>query len=66
MDGAAAKNDLEAMGQSAHRLKGSAASFGALRLGDVSAAVEQAAKAGDLPSALARMPELSALCRESL
>jgi PAS domain S-box-containing protein len=66
LDGAAAENDLEAMGQYAHRLKGSAASFGALRLSDVSAAIEQAAKAGDLTRALDRMPEFRALCKESL
>jgi CheY-like chemotaxis protein/HPt (histidine-containing phosphotransfer) domain-containing protein len=66
LDGAAAENDLAAMAQSSHRLKSSAASFGALGLSRATAAIEQAAKAGDLPDALARMPELRALCKESL
>jgi PAS domain S-box-containing protein len=63
---AAAANDVTAMAQSSHRLKGSAASFGALGLGRVTAAIEQAAKAGDLRGALAQMPKFRDLCKESL
>jgi HPt (histidine-containing phosphotransfer) domain-containing protein len=66
LDGAAAENDLEEMGRSSHRLKGSAASFGALLLSRVSAEIEKAAKANDLASALARMPKLRTLYEESL
>ena len=52
LEGAADRSDLNAMAQAAHRLKSSAASFGAIRLSQVVASIEQAARTGQPKAAL--------------
>ena len=65
LDGAADRSDLNAMAQASHRLKSSAASFGAVRLSQVVAAIEQAARAGQAEAALGSMVEFRQLATAS-
>jgi HPt (histidine-containing phosphotransfer) domain-containing protein len=53
------------MAQSAHRLKSSAASFGATRLSQATASIEAAARAGDFSAAAGRMDEFRRLSEAS-
>jgi CheY-like chemotaxis protein len=65
LEAAARSTDQEAIAKAAHRLKGSAASFGATRLSRVVAAVEQAARGGDGETVMGSMGELLELVRTS-
>ncbi|MBN2232908.1 MAG: Hpt domain-containing protein, partial [Deltaproteobacteria bacterium] len=47
----AARNDVAAVERQAHTIKGAAANIGGDALGNAAAAVEQAARKGDLPTA---------------
>jgi len=58
--------DLEALEEEAHTLKGSAATFGAAELGQRAAAVEQACLDGDGPRAIALARSLSAIAEVAL
>jgi CheY-like chemotaxis protein len=66
LEGAADSADLDAMSQAAHRLKSSAASFGAGRLSRLTESIEQAAKAGNSATALDHMGEFRSLSKASL
>ena len=66
LDTASGRSDLDALGKAAHRLKGSAASFGATRLSTALAELEQAARSGDINTALEHMPRVSDLARDTL
>jgi len=57
--------DLAGMAQAAHRLKGSAASFGAVQLSRVPASVEQAARSGDGEAAMAALRGCLGLAMDS-
>jgi HPt (histidine-containing phosphotransfer) domain-containing protein len=57
--------DLDSIARAAHRLKGSAASFGATRLSQVVAATEQAARRGESAPVMAAMRELLELASAS-
>jgi len=65
LESAANTADLAAMAQAAHRLKGSAASFGAVPLSGVLASVEQAARRGDSEAAMAALNGCLGLARDS-
>jgi CheY-like chemotaxis protein/HPt (histidine-containing phosphotransfer) domain-containing protein len=65
LESAANTADLAAMAQAAHRLKGSAASFGAVPLSRVLASVEQAARRGDSEAAMATLNGCLGLARDS-
>jgi len=65
LESAADTADLAAMAQAAHRLKGSAASFGAVPLSGVLASVEQAARRGDREAAMAALNGCLGLARDS-
>ena len=65
LDDAAGRADLDAMAQAAHRLKSSAASFGATRLSQVVASIEQAARAGQADAAVESMGDFRELARAS-
>ena len=60
------RSDLDALGKAAHRLKGTAASFGATRLSAALAELEQAAHSGDMDAALQNMPRVSDLAGGTL
>jgi PAS domain S-box-containing protein len=62
---AADSSDVNALAQASHRLKSSAASFGAIRLSRVVASIEQAARAGQTSAALAFMREFQDLAKAS-
>lgn len=62
---AADKSDQEAMAQAAHRIKGSAASFGANQLSRLAASIEQAARSGEAESAVTAMGEFRGLAKSS-
>lgn len=66
LEEAAERSDLTALGRAAHRMKSSAASFGALRLSGLLGGIEQAAYAGESAVALGSMAEYRALARDSL
>jgi CheY-like chemotaxis protein/HPt (histidine-containing phosphotransfer) domain-containing protein len=65
LEEAAKKADLDSIARAAHRLKGSAASFGATRLSQVVAATEQAARRGESAPVMAAMRELLELASAS-
>jgi CheY-like chemotaxis protein/HPt (histidine-containing phosphotransfer) domain-containing protein len=65
LEEAADKLDLEAMAQAAHRLKSSAASYGATRLSEVVASIEQAARTGPPEAAIESMGEFLELAKGS-
>jgi PAS domain S-box-containing protein len=65
LEDAAGRPDLDAMAQAAHRLKSSAASFGATRLSQVVASIEQAARTGQDEAAVESMGDFRELARAS-
>jgi CheY-like chemotaxis protein len=65
LEDAAGSSDLDAMAQAAHRLKSSAASFGATRLSEVVASIEQAARTGQGSAAVASMGDFRELAMAS-
>jgi CheY-like chemotaxis protein/HPt (histidine-containing phosphotransfer) domain-containing protein len=65
LEDAAGRPDLDAMAQAAHRLKSSAASFGATRLSQVVASIEQAARPGQDEAAVESMGDFRELARAS-
>jgi PAS domain S-box-containing protein len=65
LEDAAGRSDLDAMAQAAHRLKSSAASFGATGLSQVVASIEQAARAGQAQAAVESMGDFRELARAS-
>ena len=62
---AAAASNPDAIADAAHRLKSTAASFGARRLADVCVAIEQSARAGQATAALELMTEFTELAAAS-
>ena len=58
--------DLEELGKAAHRLKGSAASFGASHLSTALQGLEETARNGDMDSIMQIMPEVIALAGATL
>ena len=62
---AADTSNPDAMADAAHRLKSTAASFGARRLADVCVAIEQSARAGQTTAALEFMAEFTELAAAS-
>lgn len=58
------QQDRAAVQSTAHRMKGSCRMVGARRMGDACAAMEQAAKAGDMDAAAATITELDAATEE--
>jgi PAS domain S-box-containing protein len=65
LEDAAGSSDLDAMAQAAHRLKSSAASFGATRLSQVVASIEKAARTGQTAAAVESMGDFRELARAS-
>jgi len=65
LEEAADKLDLDAMAQAAHRLKSSAASYGATRLSQIVASIEQAARTGPPEAAIESMGEFLELAKGS-
>jgi two-component system phosphorelay protein LuxU len=65
LEEAARNGDPDTIAQTAHRLKSSAASFGATRLSRVAAAFEQAVRRGEGAAAMASTGELLELVRAS-
>jgi PAS domain S-box-containing protein len=65
LEEAADKSDLNAMAQASHRLKSSAASFGATRLSEVVASIEQAARVGQAEIAQESMADFRYLAKAS-
>jgi HPt (histidine-containing phosphotransfer) domain-containing protein len=57
-----AGNDLKTVGLLAHRLKGSALTFGAHKLGEICQGLELAGKAGELSKAQALFTQLTPEC----
>lgn len=62
---AATASNPDAMADAAHRLKSTAASFGARRLADVCVAIERSARTGQTAAALGFMAEFSELAAAS-
>jgi len=58
--------DPEELGKAAHRLKGSAASFGASHLSTAPQGLEETARNGDMDSIMQMMPEVIALAGATL
>jgi len=65
LEEAADRSDLDAMAQAAHRLKSSAASFGATRLSQVVASIEQAARTEQADAAVESLGDFRELARAS-
>ena len=66
LETASDRSDLDALGKAAHRLKGTAASFGATRLSTALAELEQAAHSGHKDSVSQTMPGVIALAGSTL
>ena len=66
LETASDRADLDALGKAAHRLKSSAASFGAIPLSSSLSVLEQAARSGQMESVLQAMPGVSDLAVATL
>ncbi len=65
LEAAADGAHLEAMSKTAHQIKGSAATLGAVRLGRLAASIEDAARAKDAAAAGAAMADFRGLVQAS-
>jgi two-component system phosphorelay protein LuxU len=65
LDKAADKIDSDSMAHAAHILKSTAASFGASELSELSASIEQSARAGQTGAVVAAMAEFRELAKAS-